>query len=159
MIRLRAGPRGIKLQVVAGTREIFSPQKGLNDYGPHPTSYSINGEGYSAQLWSGLGVKQTPHLHLVPKLIISGVTCPFSPSLPCFHFAHKYMALQPLVDQVSRLRSGRSITFSRAPLNEWSVRRKHLYQTTHNTHKRHTSLSRWDSNLQSQQASHRRPTP
>jgi len=32
-------------------------------------------------------------------------------------------------------------TLSRAPLDEWSVRRRGLYLTTHNSHKRQTSLS------------------
>jgi hypothetical protein len=31
-------------------------------------------------------------------------------------------------------------TLSRTPLDEWSARRRHLYLTTHNTHKRQTSM-------------------
>jgi hypothetical protein len=50
-------------------------------------------------------------------------------------------------------------TFSRAPLDEWSIRRRDLYQTTHNTHNRQTSMSPWDWNPQFQQTSDRRPTP
>ena len=34
----------------------------------------------------------------------------------------------------------RSITVSRTPLDEWSVRRRDLYLTTHNTHNRQTSM-------------------
>jgi hypothetical protein len=34
----------------------------------------------------------------------------------------------------------RSATVGRTPLNEWSVRRRELYLTTHNTHNRQTSL-------------------
>ena len=32
-------------------------------------------------------------------------------------------------------------TLSRTSLDEWSARRSHLYQTTHNTHKKQTSTS------------------
>jgi hypothetical protein len=50
------------------------------------------------------------------------------------------------------------ITLSRTPLEEWSARRRDLYLTTHNTHKKHPRRRR-DSNPQSQQARGRRPTP
>jgi len=53
----------------------------------------------------------------------------------------------------------RRTTVGRTPLDEWSARRRDLYLTTHNTHNRQTSISRWNSNPQSQQASGRRPTP
>jgi hypothetical protein len=46
----------------------------------------------------------------------------------------------------------------RTPLNEWSVRRRDLYLTTHNTQDKHLCPG-WDSNPRSQQASGRRPTP
>jgi hypothetical protein len=36
----------------------------------------------------------------------------------------------------------RRATFGRTPLNEWSVRRRDLYLTTHNTHNRQTSMPR-----------------
>jgi hypothetical protein len=49
-------------------------------------------------------------------------------------------------------------TVGRTPLDEWSVCRRDLYLTTHNTHNRHT-CPRWDSNPRSQQARGRRPTP
>jgi len=52
----------------------------------------------------------------------------------------------------------RRTTVGRAPLDEWSARRRSLYLTTHNTHNRQTSMPQWDSNPQSQQASGRRPT-
>jgi len=35
----------------------------------------------------------------------------------------------------------RHTTLGRTPLDEWSVLRRYLYLTTHNTHKRHTSMS------------------
>jgi hypothetical protein len=34
----------------------------------------------------------------------------------------------------------RRTTFGRTPLDEWSARRRDLYPTTHNTHKRQTSM-------------------
>ena len=34
-----------------------------------------------------------------------------------------------------------SITVSRTPLDEWSARRRNLYQTIHNTHNRQTSMA------------------
>jgi hypothetical protein len=36
----------------------------------------------------------------------------------------------------------RHVTVGRAPLDEWSTRRRDLYLTTHNTHNRQTSISR-----------------
>jgi hypothetical protein len=53
----------------------------------------------------------------------------------------------------------RHATFSRTPLDEWSAWRRNLYLTTHNTHKRQTSMPRRYSNPQSQHGSSRRPTP
>ena len=53
----------------------------------------------------------------------------------------------------------RRITVGRTPLDEWWARRRDLYLTKHNNHNRQTSMHRWDSNPQSQQASGRRPTP
>ena len=53
----------------------------------------------------------------------------------------------------------RSTTVGRTPLDEWSARCRDLYLTINNTHNRRTSMPRWDSNPQSQQASGRRPTP
>jgi len=72
------------------------------------------------------------------------------------------MALRPnarhgsLIHEVSR--SHRHTTVGRTPLDEWSVRRRDLYLTTHNSHNRHP-CPRWDSNPQSQQASCPRLTP
>jgi len=34
----------------------------------------------------------------------------------------------------------RHSTFGRTPLDEWPARRRDLYLTTHNTHKKHTSM-------------------
>jgi hypothetical protein len=53
----------------------------------------------------------------------------------------------------------RRITVSRTSMDERSARRRDLYLTTHNTQHRQTSMPRWDSNPQSQQANGRRPTP
>jgi hypothetical protein len=55
------------------------------------------------------------------------------------------MAQQPLLGQglrvieVSRSHS-RHTTLGRTPLDEWSARRRDLYLTKHNTHKRQTSM-------------------
>jgi len=45
----------------------------------------------------------------------------------------------------------RRITVGRTPLDEWSVRRRDLYLTTHNTHNKRP-CHWWDSNPQPQQA-------
>jgi hypothetical protein len=53
----------------------------------------------------------------------------------------------------------RHTTIGRTPLDEWSARRRYLYLTTHNRHKRQISMPRLYSNPQSQQVSGRRLTP
>jgi hypothetical protein len=53
----------------------------------------------------------------------------------------------------------RHTTLGRTPLDEWSALRRYLYLTTHDTHKRQTSMPRQYSNPQSQQVSGRRLTP
>jgi hypothetical protein len=56
------------------------------------------------------------------------------------------MAQQPLVGQdpfiieASPSHSFRHTTLGWAPLDEWSARHRDLYLTTHNTHKRQTSM-------------------
>jgi hypothetical protein len=55
--------------------------------------------------------------------------------------------------------TSRHTTLGRTPLDDGLVRRRELYLTTPNTHKRQTSCLLPDSNPQSQQASGRRPTP
>jgi len=63
--------------------------------------------------------------------------------------------------EVSRSHSFRRSTIGRTSLDEWSVPRRDFYLTTHNTHKRQTSIPpylRRDSTSQSQQASGRKPT-
>jgi len=42
---------------------------------------------------------------------------------------------------LSRLHDRRHTTISRTPLDEWSARRREIYPTTHNTHKRQTSMT------------------
>ena len=51
----------------------------------------------------------------------------------------------------------RRSTVGRTPLDEWSVGRRDLYLTTHDTHNRQISMPRWDSNPRSQQVSGHRP--
>jgi hypothetical protein len=54
------------------------------------------------------------------------------------------MAQQPLVGQgllsIEASRSHSHTPLGRTPLEEWSAQRKDLYLTTHNTHKRQTSM-------------------
>jgi len=72
-------------------------------------------------------------------MYIHGATAPNGPGLP--HYL------------------GFTIRLGRTPLDEWSARRRDLYLTTHNTHKKRTHpCLRRDSNPQSQQAKGRRPT-
>jgi hypothetical protein len=57
------------------------------------------------------------------------------------------MALQPVVGQglliieASRPQSDRHTTLGKTPLDEWPARRRDLYLTTHNTHKKQTFMS------------------
>ena len=53
----------------------------------------------------------------------------------------------------------RHATVGRTPLDEQSARRRDLYLTTHNTHKRKHPCPRRNSNPQSHHASGRSPTP
>jgi len=55
--------------------------------------------------------------------------------------------------------SQRRTTVGRTSLYEWLALRRDLYLTTHNTHKRETSIPPVVFEPQSQQASGRRPTP
>jgi len=67
--------------------------------------------------------------------------------------------LDRLVVKVSGSYTLRHTTLGRTPPEEGSSRRRNLYLTRHNTHKRHTSMPGRDSNSQSKQASCRRTTP
>ena len=64
-----------------------------------------------------------------------------NPLCVCVYFTALYRALassrRRLLDHTQR-----STTVGNTPLNEWSVRRRHLYPTTHNTHNRQTSMPR-----------------
>ena len=44
------------------------------------------------------------------------------------------------IHEVSRTQTQRRTTVGRTPLDEWSARRRDLYLTTHNTHKRKASM-------------------
>ena len=57
------------------------------------------------------------------------------------YFTALYRAL---ASSRTRLRdhTQRRATVGRTPLNEWSVRRRDLYLTSHNTHNRQTSMPR-----------------
>ena len=56
-----------------------------------------------------------------------------------------------------RSHSSGTRTIGRTSLDEYFTRRRFLYLTTHNTHKRQISMPPLDSNPQSQQANGRRP--
>ena len=45
-----------------------------------------------------------------------------------------------LLFEVSWSHTQRRVTFGRTPLDEWSIRRRDVYLTTHNTHNRQTSM-------------------
>ena len=74
--------------------------------------------------------------------------------LPCVCCWFVFLKLQPIVvvfftAQYQALASSfsrfldhtqRSATVGRTPLDEWSIRRRDLYLTTHNTHNRQTSM-------------------
>ena len=73
-----------------------------------------------------------------------------------------YLMRQPPVSRASSFtrflhHTQRSTTVDRTPLDEWLARPRDLYLTIHNIHNIQTSMPRWDSNPQSQQASGRRP--
>jgi hypothetical protein len=63
-------------------------------------------------------------------------TAPWGPRPPHFSRLHDH--------------TFRHTTLGRTPLDKGPARRRDLYLTTHNTHNRQTSMSRWDSNPQSQ---------
>ena len=62
----------------------------------------------------------------------------------CKHYFFFAMAQQPPVGQglliIEYSWSQSDTTLGRAPLDEWSARRRDLYLTTYNTHKRQTSM-------------------
>ena len=60
-----------------------------------------------------------------------------------YHTKFFTMAQQPQwtkVSSLSRIHDHRYITLGRTPLDEWSARRRDLYLTIHNTHKRQTFI-------------------
>jgi hypothetical protein len=80
-----------------------------------------------------------------------------------FHFL--FLGAQPIVGQgllVTATSISHSIihtTLGRVPLDERSARRRDLYLTTHNTHKKETSMTPVGFDPQYQKASRRRSTP
>jgi len=71
-----------------------------------------------------------------------------------FHGSKDLVGLGPL-HEIHRSHSNTFI-LRRAPRDQWSVRRRNLYLTTHNIHERQTSTPQQDSNPQSQQTSGRK---
>jgi hypothetical protein len=104
-------------------RDFAVLQNGSED---HPSSYSVG--------WCGRDVKWTTHRRLVPKSSISrDLTIFFMPQQPL-------VGQGLLIAEVSRSHF-RHTTLGRTPLDNWSARRRDLYLTTYNTHKRQTSMS------------------
>ena len=62
----------------------------------------------------------------VMNIFFNGSTAPLGPRPPHFTTLHDHTL--------------RHTTLGRTPLDEWSARRRNLYLTTHNTHKRQTSM-------------------
>ena len=59
----------------------------------------------------------------------------------CIYGTFFFMAQQPLLGQgLVVLEASRSHSDTPPPLDEWSARRRDLYLTTHNTHKRQASM-------------------
>ena len=59
----------------------------------------------------------------------------------CIYGTFFFMAQQPLMGQgLVVLEASRSHSDTPPPLDEWSARRRDLYLTTHNTHKRQASM-------------------
>jgi hypothetical protein len=85
------------------------------------------------------------------------LTCTLQLSI--FFFSRRSTALVALSLIYKVLRSHSNTTHSVTPLGEWLDRRRDLYLTTHNIHKRLTSMPRSKSNPPSLQASGRRHTP
>ena len=69
-IMLRAGRSGVRIQVRANGFPLL--RNVHSDSGAHPSSYSL-GAGDLSRGQCGRAVKLTTHLHLVPRLKISGV--------------------------------------------------------------------------------------
>ena len=121
--------------------------------------------GYLIQMWNITFLKLVSSLYWQRTSMLSRA-CYFKPKrqrtwvdvklLPAV-ILYFIVALRPnagsglLIHEVSRPHRS-------TPLDERSARRRELYQTTHNTHKRH-SCCRWGSNPQCREASGRRPTP
>jgi hypothetical protein len=91
--------------------------------------------------------KQTSPFHVSPRLIKPGVRLHFSLRLHSFLLTFFFcVAQQPLgglgrlIVVVFEITHTSTTTLVRTPLDEGSARRRDLYLTTHNTHKRQTSM-------------------
>jgi len=74
------------------------------------------------------------------KRICSVVTAFKVQNFILFHDTTATSGLEPPLCRGSTI-TFRHTTFGRIPLGEWSASRRYLYLTTHNTHKKQTSIS------------------
>jgi len=86
------------------------------------------------------------------------VIAPFDTQLNLFHSCTALGGLGHVTVEISRGHSVRHNIFGRITLDEWSARSRILYLTMHNTQKRQTFMSRWNSSHQFQQSSGRKLT-
>ena len=134
---------------------------------PHSPQYPLDRRlgGLQQLFWTLCGIEQNPSFfhdsnirlpgrRLVPvaielppgqiyscKLIITTFSSPGTTQpIVGVYFRALYRALAS--SRTRLLDHTRRATVGRTPLNEWSVRRRDLYQTTHNIHNRQTSMPR-----------------
>ena len=76
------------------------------------------------------------------SLILAVATSVPSAYLPTFFFLWQCGPTRAMASSFFRFldHTQRRITLGKAPLDEWAVRRKDLYLTTHNSHNRQTSM-------------------
>jgi len=149
--------------------------KGLGSSFRTVTLSHVNSEWFTLELNSGppgeKAYDRLPQLYtnifksFKENLFVASVTFDRTESLfkiCCFFLARQAPPQWVLASSFTRFldHTQRRTTVSRTPLDEWSARRRDLYLTTHTTlTKDKHPCPRWDSNLQSQQTSGRRPTP
>jgi hypothetical protein len=73
------------------------------------------------------------------RLFVCLFSCRYNPLLLYFH--SPVAGISFFVFEVSWSHTWRA-TVGRIPMDEWSIHRRYLYLTTHNTHNRQTSMSR-----------------
>jgi hypothetical protein len=137
----------------------------------NPGTTNNSHDGHCTHTYQCINIKHISHAKNVTAQIIDAERLQYS--IPYKHGMFQVynckllllfsLAVQPSVGYGLLVSRGFVITHNDAPqslgllLDEWSARRRDFYVTTHTTDKH--PWPRWGSNLQSQQASGRRPTP